>query len=147
MLYGVNRTLIVNNGKANKGEVNGHVKCHYDEYVIPADLAGGEVVEMGGLLPKGARVLDVIVKSPDLGGTGTIDYGYPVSDDAAEAADADGFAAALDASGQALQAHNDAAAAILKKFASPVQPQLLFTGATVGATGKTVQACIRYIVD
>lgn len=52
----------------------GRVRVCYDSYALTADLAASDKIYMGKL-PKGARVLDVILSVPALG-AGTLDVGY-----------------------------------------------------------------------
>lgn len=137
--------------KVPHGELVGGVKILYDKHVFVASVnAISDVIKIGGLLPKGARVTDVTVKCPSLGTTGILTFGYAASADAVEAADADGFlvAASIDAGGQAVLGKPTAAsAAIGKQFAASVQPQLVFTEASDVAIGKTVEAWIEYVLD
>ena len=144
-LYGKNATLIRANKKVGVGEINGHVKTMYDEYTFAAEAANADTLNIGAPLPKGARVLSCVLKSPDLGGTGTVDVGTLVNE-GGDAADADGFIVAGDTSGQAAQV-SGSGAYIGKKFAAETQARLTFTGATASATGKTLQCWISYIVD
>lgn len=144
-LYGKNATLIRANKKAGVGEINGHVKTMYDEYTLLADAANLDTVDIGAPLPKGARVLSCVLKAPDLGGTGTVDVGTLLNS-AGDAADADGFIAAGDTSGQASQI-SGSGAYIGKKFAAETQTRLTFNGVTASASGKVVQVWINYIVD
>jgi hypothetical protein len=137
--------------KVLKGEVSGRVKVLYDEHTFAGNVnAIADIVKIGSLLPKGARVLGAKVKCPSLGTTGILSFGYAVSADAVEAADADGFivVAQIDAGGQAVLGVDTAAsAAVGKQFAADVQPQLVFTEASDAAAGKKIQCWIEYVLD
>lgn len=137
--------------KVPHGELVGAVKTMYDKHVFVGNVnAIADVIKLGDLLPKGARVLSATVKCPSLGTTGILSFGYAASSDAVEAADADGFivAANIDAGGQAVLGKESAAsAAVGKQFAAAVQPQLVFTEASDAAAGKTIEAWINYVMD
>lgn len=144
-LYGRNYDEVYNNnGKVDPGEYNGHKKVLFEDYTFVAEASSADILKLGKL-PKGARVLSATLKSPDLGGTGTIDVGT-LANDEGDAADQDGFIAAADASGQAVQ-QAGSGANIGKKFSGETVVQAYFNGATGSATGKTIQVWIEYIVD
>ena len=78
-LYGVNATLVASGGQSKilQGMVDGRVKCMIDSYVT---LGTGEdatsTVAMGRALPKGARILNVILTlSKALSSSVTLDVG------------------------------------------------------------------------
>jgi hypothetical protein len=152
-LSGVNYALLNSEptSKAGVGELTGSVKVLYDEHTFAADVNGvGDIIKIGGLLPKGARIVDAQVKCPSLGTTGILSFGYAASDDSAEAADADGLivVAQLDAGGQAVLGKATAAsAAVGKVLAGAVQPQLIFTEASDNAEGVKIQAWVSYVMD
>lgn len=143
-LYGRNYDEVYNNnGKVDPGEYNGHKKVMFEDYTFAAEASSADIIKLGKL-PKGARVLSATLKSPDLGGTGTIDVG--TADNGTESADQDGFIAAADASGQAVQ-QAGSGAYIGQKFSEETVVQAYMNGATGSATGKTIKCWIEYIVD
>lgn len=144
---GVNAALIaaVPSNKIGPGEVNGYRTMLYDEYVLTGEAADGDLVNMGALIPAGARVMSAVVKGPDLGATGTLNLGNLASADASEGASATGFISGADSSGQAFQV-SGAGTNIGHKFLQPVQAQLKFVGATSGATGLKVQMWLDIVV-
>jgi hypothetical protein len=153
--YGTNATKIAANPAqlAEQGEQRGRINVHYDEYVFTGDLAVNDVIYMGGKLPAGARVLDVVLDSPDLdtASAGALTSGWLVSDDAVVAADDDGFLTTVDVhtagkaqSMSALLASN--VPGKFKKFASAVQPAIKISGETDATTG-TIRQAIYYVVD
>lgn len=143
-LYGLNYDRAYNkNRMMGVGEYNGHKKVMYDELTFAAEAANNDILKVGKL-PKGARVLSCTVKSPDLGGTGTLNIGTPSN--GVEAADADGFVVGADASGQAVQASGNGAN-IGVKFSAETDIEVTFVGATASATGKKLQVWTEYIVD
>lgn len=149
-LLGKNATKIANKGLADKGEYNGHVKVFYDEIVLPAAVvAATDTIKLNGKLPKGARVLDAVVKSPSLGTTGIFSLGHAAGknmDGSAIPADPDAFIVAADAGGQAVLAKGDGAG-IGKRFEGDLDIMLTATEATTTAEGMLVQAWLTYIVD
>lgn len=81
---------------ANK--YGGRVHVCYDSYALSADLAASDKIYMGKL-PKGARVIDVILAFADLDASGgTLDVGYEYNDvgDSALVDDPDAFLAVVD---------------------------------------------------
>lgn len=154
--YGVNATKILNStipSLAEEGEIRGRIQVHYDEYTLTADLAANDVINMGGLLPANARILDVVLDSADLDAqsAGALISGWAVSADGVEIADDNGFLTTVDVhtSGKA-----QSMSALLcsnvpgkfKKFAAAVQPQITISGET-DATSGTIRQAIYFIVD
>lgn len=151
--YGTNATNIYNTSipkLAEQGEQNGDLHVLYDEYVFAGDLAANDVIYMGGKLPAGARVIDVILDSPDLDAqsAGALTVGWLASDDAVVAVNASGFLTSVDVhtAGKAqsmsglLQSN---VAGKFKKFASAVQPTITISGETDATTG-TIRMAILY---
>jgi hypothetical protein len=136
---GVNRAHIVAvpSEKVPKGEANGNVRVMYDEFVLPSDAAASAVVTLGAPIPAGARILSAKLKCADLGGTGTLDLG--------DAADADGYIAGGDASGQAAQL-DGSGAYIGTQLAADSQTLLTMTGVTSGATGVKIRVWVSYVL-
>lgn len=137
----------------SQAEVSGKIHVHYDEYVFAGDLAAGDVILMGAKLPAGARVLEVVLDSPDLdsGSTGALTSGWQASDDAVEAADADGFLTTVDVhtagkaqSMSALLCSN--VPGKFKKFNAAVQPAITISGETDATTG-TIRQAIYYTFE
>ena len=92
--YGANysKTIAVPKEFIDFGDVGGEVKCLYDSFTYTAAPAQNDLVYIGKL-PKGARVIQVIAKAADGGGTGVIDVGV--------AGDVDAFIDGLDHSAAA----------------------------------------------
>lgn len=132
-------------------EFGGKPRVHYDEHTFAADVnAIGDVIRMGGKLPKNARIIRATVKCPSLGTTGILKFGYEAASDGSESADDDGFivVANLDAGGQdVLGKESAASAAIGKKMSGEVQPILTFTEASDDAADVKIQSWIEYILD
>jgi len=138
---------------AEQGETRGRMLVHYDEFQFTADLAANDIIVMGGLLPAGARILDVVLDSSDLdtSSAGALISGWAASADAVEVADDNGFLTTVDVhtAGKA-----QSMSALLfsncpgkfKRFASAVQPQIVISGETDSTTGIIKQA-IYYVVD
>jgi len=142
--YGANYDRAYNdNGKYDIGDNGGRVRVLHDTYTLPADLADDDTIVIGKL-PKGARVISAMMKSADLGGSGTLNLGYQANED--DAADEDGFIVAGDHSGQASQT-SGSGAGILKKFESETIVQVQADGVTSGATGVVLKVLIQYVVE
>lgn len=138
---------------AEEGQSMGTVKCIFDQYTLTAALSQNDTIEMGCLIPAGARVISAMVHcdaSLDASG-GTVQFGWKASADAVVSADADGFIPSVAFAGGVLtvysgSADTSAAPGILKKFASAVQPVLLVDHAGGwDQTSGTVSVCIQYI--
>ncbi len=101
-VYGVQKTIIRASGGAAalvpKGAVDGRLGVMVDSYEAAA-LAGASQINLGDLLPVGARVVDVILFTDALGGDVTVDVG--------DAADDDRYMAAEDASSAIAEKHTD----------------------------------------
>lgn len=157
--YGVNNTKLTQDapkGKAGVGETAGRVRMLYDKYTFTAALTTSDALAMCGLIPKGARILNVFIKSSDLGTTGDINVGWLASEEtsggsAVEAADADGFFAALDVNAAALSADLINSSfrnldGFMKKFTAAVQPVIVPSENTT-ATSGSIEMAILYVVD
>lgn len=150
-VYGVNYTKAFVSVPAvivEQGESGGKVKCIYDSYTLPgAVLDTAAVVTLGAAkLPKGAKVVDAVVKCASLGTTGIVSLGYAASADGVEAADVDAFVTA-DAGGQAvLQKPVASAAGILKEFSADVALTLTCSEASTNSDVK-IEVAVFYIVD
>lgn len=150
-LYGVNAAAIASNPpqQSGVGEDGGRVRLLYDKYTLVEDIAS-DVIYLGAKIPKGARVIDAMVKFGDLGTAGTIDVGWAASADGLELGDADGFMDDVDvnAAANVVWSSDNLANApgIGKKFAAECQPIITATGTT--ATGSvSIELFIEYVID
>ena len=149
--YGVNATKRYASVPqlAEEGQFGGRVKSMYDSYTLTADLASGDFIEMGEL-PMGARVIDVRLVYADLDASGgTIDCGWEVSEDALEAADADGFLTVVDvtsAGSSSMFEDQSSRPGQHKTFTAPVKVGVAINGDTDATTG-TVHMEILYVID
>jgi hypothetical protein len=152
--YGIEATKIYNQvptESVSLGSLGGVVRLHYDKYTFSADLASADVIKMNGLLPKGALIIDAMIKHADLDTSGgTIDFGYAASADGLESADENAFFEAIDVATAAdvVMAHNNAASpdGIGKRLAASVQPQLKIEGDT-DVTSGSIETFIWYVID
>lgn len=152
-LYGVNETLrrSVPSSKIPEGEQAGRLRVAYDTYELVADVASGDVLYLSKI-PKGARVIQVLVGTDDLDGSGgTLDIGWAASADGVEAADPDGFLANIDVATAAdnfdmLSNKAGPIDGVFKKFASEVQLTVTFDGDT-DATSGTISVVVQYVLD
>jgi len=140
----------VENGgqKAEIGDIGGRIRFLKLEHAFEADvLSIADTVKLAKL-PKGARVVDWFLYSASLGTTGIFNFGWAASTDATEAADADGFAATLDAGGQAVNHRAlGGVVGLNKKFEAAVDVQIAFTEATNGASADALKGYIAYVID
>jgi hypothetical protein len=156
--YGVNNTLSQQNVPSEKigpGEQSGRLRVAYDSYTFSAALTTSDALYMMKI-PKGARVIDVIVDSDDLGTTGDLNIGWEASPEldssgsAVEAADADGFFAALDVNAAALVTSinkvGTSTAGYLKKFDAEVQVVIVPSENTT-ATSGSIALTVLYVVE
>lgn len=154
--YGVNADLLLVDNpsqKAGVGEQGGRVRCIYDTFELTADLAANDTIEMGGLIPKGARVIDVHLFFDALG-AGTLDVGWKASAElsggsAVVAAVADGFidgAAVTNQGHESMQEDHFAEAGMFKKFDAAVQP-VIKVATDTSATSGTISLAILYVLD
>ena len=149
---GINATRLLTDKPRNMipvGEQAGRIRVAYDKYTFTAviDTTDSLLVMK---IPKGARVLDCIIKFADLGSTGAFNIGWQASSDAVESADADGFFAAVDvnAAANVLSARDDAAspAGILKEFSAEVQVVIVPSTITTATSGD-IEIFIEYVLD
>lgn len=152
--YGVNETTAyqtIPNGKIPPGEQAGRQRVMYDKYVLAGSALETDDVILMGRIPKGARILDCVVKSGDLGGTGTMDIGYAASADAVEAVDVDAFFNDLDLSGAAISCsmigHAQTGVGLFKKFAAECQLTLTPAASFTQTTGVQIEVVIAYVME
>lgn len=149
-LLGVNATSIatVPSGKAIVGQQGGRVNLIYDKFTLTADLSLNDIIQMGGLIPKGALIVDAYIKYADLssGAGATLGLGWQASEDALEATNATGFISAADASTAAKMvkgSDNLASPASGKKFLGSCQPIVTISGDTNAVVGD-IEVFILY---
>ena len=150
-LYGVNATKRDVTVPADKIDANaGYAKMRvmHDKYVASGALSSGDVINFMKI-PKGARVIEAILKYGDLGTTGTGKLGWAAGANGDEAADDDGLMASLDFNTAAdciLSSQNLAAPiAIGKEFSEEVQVALTLTAATTA--GGTIECILILAVE
>ena len=153
IFYGDNADKLLVDAPRNlldAGEGGGKIKVLLDSRTFTAVITTTDSLRMGGPLPEGATVLDVILQHPDLGTTGDFNIGWEASADGGEAADADGFGAAVDVNAAAgsysMREDQPQAAGMYKKFTEPVQP-VIEPSENTTATSGTIDLAIYYIVD
>lgn len=150
--YGANHTKAFQNNPSEKigvGEQAGRLRVAYDSYDFSAVITTSDSLKMMKL-PKGARVIEVRVNSDDLGTTGTLNIGWEAGANGDEAADADGFFAALDVKAAAVNTSMSKAGSrqpgLNKKFAEEVQVAIVPAEDTT-ATSGTIELIIEYILE
>lgn len=141
--------------KIEQGDVAGRLRTAYDEYdldTLGVVIAAADVIELMRL-PKGARVHEALIESPNMGATGIFDLGHgAVLDDAGatlDAADQNAFVDQADAGGQAVlkkMSDNPSLPGHLKKFAGEVPVRITCTEVTVAITG-VIKVAVQYALD
>lgn len=154
-LYGSNATLRDVNRPASlihQGDVNGKIRVAYDEYdlaTLGVVLGASDVILMQEI-PAGARVLDVIFATDDLGTTGTCNVGWAASADAVEAANASGFLTSVDLNTAAdvfsMQQKEANVAGQFKRFSSKVQVKVSMSAASTATSGK-IKVAVYFTVE
>jgi hypothetical protein len=156
--YNYNRAFITTPfRKAPPGEINGKIRHIVERVTLAADAASGDVARVGKL-PKNSRVVFAQLSGPDLGGTGTLLLGNAANTAASpvgtDAADDDSLLAAVDSSGQAFVVSSSSSAAQRgvkmgdpTRWTAETEIELKFSGATSGATAKSIDVLIGYILD
>lgn len=122
------------------GEVSGKIRFLYDEFVITAELAVNDTINVCAPLPANARVVDAGLKIPACGATGIVDFGI-------SGGDVDYFIAAADPGAAAVNAHMTSEAGYLVKSASEIQPCIKCSELTASALGDTWQCYVAYVLD
>ena len=147
--YGVNAAKKIAEPKEQLDVSLNYGKIRYicDQITLADELALNDVINLFKV-PKGARVIEMMLTAPTDGTTGQYKIGWPASADkdengtALEAADDDGFyaATAADTGGGALArlAMAATAAGFRKRFKAEVQVQAVVAEATTASTGDTI---------
>jgi hypothetical protein len=131
-----------------------------DTFVLTADLASGDVILVGGLIPQGAVLLDCQITSQALGGSCTVDVGWQASATpnltgafGSEAANSVGFFSALPVSTATVaKAHGAATEGMtsnwsnfyLYQLSAAVQPVIAEHAVSSSATGLKIAIEISY---
>lgn len=123
-----------------KGDFNAHVKCLYETYALPSAVIAQNDLIYVGKLPAGAKIQNVVMLSPTMGGTGTFQVGT--------VADSDRYISSLDAGdGAAIGEMVDAVhAGQFEELTVETEIVIKCTEATT-ATSGTLKIAIYYVVD
>lgn len=147
-VYGVNNTkkfISVPSEKVPAKEESGKIRVAYDSFVFTANIfAATDFINLM-VLPKGAKIVDAIVKAPSLGTTGIFDLGWLAN--GVDAADADGLVSAADAGGQAVAKHISTEAGLFLELGAETQIVLDCTEATDAAIGKKIEVAVFYVLE
>lgn len=135
--------------KAAPGEINGRVKWLHEKYVCTQDVyAIGDLI-LGPKLPAGAKVIDALFVSEDLGTTGVVDLGFAASEDldgTAITADPNGLISGADCTA-AVRAEMALEAGLFQDFGIETQVQAVFTTASDAADTKIIHFAVAYVID
>lgn len=134
------------------GDLSGEKKVLYFEYTLPATPPSLNDIIKLGKLPKGARVYEAVISTPDLGSAGDLTLGWSAATDGGtELVDIDGFLTLFDANAAAdtvFMSHQmnagGANPGFLKKFASNVDVELHAAEAWT-ATSGVIKGYIEYV--
>jgi len=133
---------------------HGRLRYLSGTYTIPSgDILGTSAIVKMFKLPKGARVIEALMSSDDLGTTGDLNVGWAASEEedengtVLEAADADGFFANLDVNAAAISrtAFVNTVAGFRKRFDAQVDVQVSIPEATT--TDGTFFLEMYYVLD
>lgn len=148
-------STVVNKGvpKVRAQDVYGKVRYVAASFDSGTDTLGTTALLKMFQLPKGAKVIDMALTSPDLGSTGDLDVGWGASTETdedgtvLEAADPDGFWADLDVNAAALERTRLASSAhgFHKRFNAAVDVEITVPEATTAA-GEILLEC-WYVVE
>lgn len=129
------------------------VRFSYFSYTAAGALVISTIIKLCKI-PKGARVLDAVIKSADLGTVGTLDLGWAASAEldstgtAVEASSGTGFINAMDVhtAADVIKASDNQAApaGVLKKFSAEVDLQINVSAATDAA--GAISGYIAYVL-
>jgi hypothetical protein len=112
---------------------------------VSGELATTDVIFLAKL-PSGSRVMGMRVVSPDWGTTGACNIGW--LGNGVDAADADGFFAALDCNTAAVDANlGGALPGFNKKFSAPTDIVLVPTAVSTAMNGQTIVVQIVLAID
>lgn len=148
-------STVVNKGvpKVRAQDVYGKVRYIAATFDSGTDTLGATALLKMFQLPKGAKVIDMAITSPDLGDTGDLDVGWGASaeldenGDPIEAANPDGFWADLDVNAAAHERKrlDSSADGFHKRFDAAVDVQITVPEVTT-AGGKILLEC-WYVVE
>lgn len=140
--YSKNATLAAAGKKAMPGEMNGHTKNHIDEVTFTQNvLAVGDYVHFGKL-PKGAKILSVLVLCPSLGATGIFNLGFAATETAVE--DDDALVASVDVGGQQVKQSYPILGDALTEEKELIAK---FTEASAAANTLKLKVVVQFVVD
>lgn len=138
----------------DEGQYEAHSFHILDQFVLTADLAIGDTILLGGVIPEGATLLQAILTTGALGGSCTVSLGWQASPTAltgagtAQAADTTAFFNTVAVSSATVAtAHGNAAEGDFYTqvpLTAPVQPVLTCVAVSSGATGKSIFVDIAY---
>lgn len=133
---------------AEEALYGGIERIMYDSFVLTADLASGDKILMGELLPEGALIRDCVITSQALGGSCTINVGWLAGATGLEAAAPTAIFAALPVSSATVaKAHGSTYEGNFYRhqLLEQVQPVISENAVSSGATGQKIQMEIAYI--
>lgn len=149
--YGTNHTAAFQTEPVSNVDAKsfgGRIRALYDEFTVTAALALNDKIYMGRL-PKGAKIIEVVLASTDLGSTGDVDVGYEYVDSASGTSDPDAFLDGVDVNAAAVT-HVMSAKANMAGFGVEMAGEayaLITMSEASDATSGTIKLCIYYTID
>jgi len=152
-LYGVNATLRDVNVPAEKIETKmdfGRLRVSYDEITLAAELTAADVIKCMKL-PKGAKMYDAHLQSPQLGsagGSGELDFGFEAN--GSDAADPNAFLSAVEVGSAAANVRmSDDLTLAGNSFEFAEETQLIITAneTTDAGIGDKIKVWVYYSLD
>ena len=132
--------------KVEPGDSNGKLKCLYDEYTLPGAIvaANDEILIQG--LPKGAKIHEVVIEAPALGGSCQLSVG--LKDNGVDSEDADAFIPDTSFASAAIKKMSDDAgnAGMFKVLGAETIPFIKVVAASA-ATAGTIKMAIYFTND
>jgi hypothetical protein len=131
--------------KIRGGDLNGTPEFLYFSYTASGAIALNDVIKLGKI-PKGARVIEAVLSTTDLGTVGTLDLGWAADSGAVETADQDGFIAAMNVNSAAntvSMVEQVNVPGLLKKFSAECDLQITASAATDAA--GTIKGYLMYV--
>jgi len=81
--------------KIRPGDVSGELKVMYCDFTVPSVAPSNGSTWYLGKIPKGARIVDIVVSFPSLGTVGAVDVGFLQDSAGVETTDVDAFLASV----------------------------------------------------
>lgn len=132
--------------KLAPGEQVGRVRSLICEHTFAAELTTSDALYLGKL-PKGAKIVDAVLKTADLGTTGVVDIGWDGGVNSLETADPNGIFAAVDVKTAAAVNRMAFVPGLHHEMLDDVNILMVPSENTNAATGLSISLIISYVLD